>query len=132
MLGVGRLWESERAGSLGALSQRWGGSGCLSRSRGGASVRRRGSGWRPRPGCRAANWNRRRAEPLQFAFQTYVNLPAGCQLVSQPTVEHHTSCPHGDLAHADLRAANLTGADLSGAKLCHTTMPDGAVNDRGC
>lgn len=47
-----------------------------------------------------------------------------------------------NVTYADLRQANLsytnliraylTNADLSGAKLCHTTLPDGRVDDRDC
>jgi uncharacterized protein YjbI with pentapeptide repeats len=42
-----------------------------------------------------------------------------------------------DLRNVDLSEAELTGADLTGAKLenamfCHTTMPDGTMNNRDC
>jgi hypothetical protein len=33
---------------------------------------------------------------------------------------------------ADLTGANLKASNLSGAIFCHTTMPDGTINDSGC
>jgi uncharacterized protein YjbI with pentapeptide repeats len=38
----------------------------------------------------------------------------------------------GHRSEADLRDADLTGADLTGALFCHTTMPDGTVNNQDC
>ena len=38
----------------------------------------------------------------------------------------------GDLPNANLAGANLLGAYLRGAIFCHTTMPDGSINNTGC
>jgi hypothetical protein len=56
--------------------------------------------------------------------------------LSQAVASHanlsHANLFHTDLSHADLHSADLTDANLSHTRFCHTTMPDGHVDNSGC
>lgn len=52
---------------------------------------------------------------------------ATADVLGQCVIQPFTNCLLADLIDAD-----LSEADLTGARFCHTTMPDGATNNRGC
>jgi uncharacterized protein YjbI with pentapeptide repeats len=58
-----------------------------------------------------------RQSPLAGASSAYLATKEinGCVIVSDPTREHRTHCPHADLSKAELSHADLTFADLVGA-----------------